>query len=501
MGKWASEQERQSALGVLGVWEFKERIPSLYKLLTPLKTFTLWALILALSVTVVHAQDQLVLLSPHWEGIRIEFDEAFREQYKQDTGRDVDLKWLDVGGTSDILKFIRSEFKNKASGIRIDLFFGGGTEPYTELKKLGLLERYRVPDEILGKLAPTIGGVPLYDTDYSWYAVTMAGFGIIYNKVVLKRLGLPEPKTWEDLARPELFTWVASADPGKSGSVHMAYEIILQAYGWQRGWQIIIALGANVRGFSGYASRTPKDVAVGEVAYGLAIDSHAWAQVKQAGADKIGYVMPHDLTVVNGDAIAILKGAPHRAIAERFIRFALSEEGQKLLMLRKGEPDGPQQFELGKFSVIPGLYSRVKGRTSVRLNPFEWKSNFVYDATKGSGRWGIVNDLMGAWIIDPHDRLAATWKRAIKAGEVEAELQRLATIPVSEQEVQSLIDTGRWRNVEFRNRTINAWASMARETYRTDENEMSLLSNLPALIALIVAIAMVVYMRRRFRAS
>ena len=96
MGKWASEQERQSVLGVLGVWEFKERIPSLYKLLTPLKTFTLWALILALSVTIIHAQDQLVLLSPHWEGTRIEFGEAFRKQYKQETGRDVEMKWLDV---------------------------------------------------------------------------------------------------------------------------------------------------------------------------------------------------------------------------------------------------------------------------------------------------------------------------------------------------------------------------------------------------------------------
>jgi len=452
-----------------------------------------------LSVSVVYAQDELVLLSPHWEGIRIEFGDAFRKHYQRETGRTVDLKWLDVGGTSDILKYIRSEFKNKPNGIGIDLFFGGGTDPYMELKKLGLLEPYRVPDEILREVAPTIGGVPLYDSDYTWYAATMAGFGIIYNKVVLKRLGLPEPKTWEDLARPEVFTWVGSADPRKSGSVHMAYEIILQAYGWERGWQIITALGANVRGFSAGAGQTPKDVAVGEVAYGLAIDFYAWAQVREAGEEMIGFVMPADVTVVNGDAIAILKGASNRAIAERFIRFVLSEEGQKLWMLRKGEPDGPQKFDLDRFSLLPGLYPKVKGRSSVRLNPFEWKSDFVYDATKGGGRWGIVNDLIGSLVIDPHDPLAVTWKRAIKTGNIEAERQRLSAMPVNEEEVQKLVDQGSWQDATFRNRTLNAWAALARERYRTEDNGASAFRNIPALIAGVLGVVMVVYMRRRSR--
>ena len=453
-----------------------------------------------LLVDAVHAQHELVLLSPHWEGIRIELGAGFARHYKRETGREVDLKWLDVGGTSDILKFLRSEFKNKPNGIGIDLFFGGGTDPYTELKKQGVLEAYRVPDEILREVAPTIGGVPLYDSDYTWYAVTMAGFGIIYNKIVLNRLRFPEPKTWEDLARPELFSWVGSADPRKSGSVHMAYEIILQAYGWERGWQIITALGANVRSFSAGASQTPKDVAVGEVGYGLTIDSFAWAQVREAGEDKIGYVMPKDLTVVNGDAIALLKGAPHRDIAERFIRFVLSEEGQKLLILRRGEPDGPQEFELKKFSVLPELYPKVAERASIESNPFEWQPDFVYDATKGSGRWGIVNALMGTLIIDPHDQLAAAWKQAIKAAKSSTVLQRLAAMPVSEEEVQRLIEEGRWQDVELRNLTMNTWASQAREKFSTGNHGMRALRNLPGLIALTLGIAMVVYMRRRFRA-
>lgn len=454
-------------------------------------------LILLLMAGAAFPEDQLVLISPHWEGVRTEFGNAFKKRYQADTGRQADLKWLDVGGASDILKFIRSEFKSKPEGIGVDLFFGGGTDPYVELKKLGILAPYRVREEVLRELSPTIGGVPLYDPDFTWYAATMAGFGIIYNKVILKRLGLPEPRTWEDLARPEVFSWVGSADPRKSGSVHMAYEIILQAYGWERGWRIITALGANVRGFSGYASQTPKDVTLGEVAYGLSIDSYAWAQVTEVGEEMIGYVMPEDLTVVNGDAIALLKGAPHREVAVRFIEFVLSEEGQKLWILRQGEPDGPQGYELGKFSVLPGLYAKIEGRTSVRLNPFAWNSDFVYDADKGGRRWTLFNDLMGTMIIEPQGLLARAWKRAIEAGEAEEILDRLAEMPLSEAEAEALIAGGRWQEAEFRNRTQSEWATLARQKYGSEEGGGSILRNLPILLALVLGTGTFVYLRRR----
>ena len=443
------------------------------------------------------AQDELVLLSPHWEGVRTEFGEAFQQLYREETGRTVDLRWLDVGGASDILKYIRSEFRNKPDGIGVDLFFGGGTDPYGELKRSGMLAPYRVPEEILSALAPSIGGVPLYDQDYTWYAATMAGFGIMYNKVVLKRLGLPEPETWEDLARPEVFSWVGSADPRKSGSVHMAYEIILQAYGWERGWQIVTALGANVRGFSSNAAQTPKDVAVGEVAYGLVIDSYAWAQVRETGEDMIGYVMPEDLTVVNGDAVAILKGATNRQVAERFVRFVLSEAGQKLWILRKGEPDGPQKFDLEKFCVRPDLYPKIEGRTSVRLNPFTWRSAFVYDAAKGSARWGVINDLIGTMVIDPHDRLAAAWKQTISDGNPAAALPALAEAPVGEDEALRLVREGQWRDAAFRNRMLSQWAALARQKYGSGDAASGVIRNLPALTALALVVTMVIYMRRR----
>ena len=66
--------------------------------------------------------DRLVLISPHWEGIEYEFERVFKVHYQRETGKTVELDWLDVGGTSETIRFIQSEFKNKPSGIGIDLF-------------------------------------------------------------------------------------------------------------------------------------------------------------------------------------------------------------------------------------------------------------------------------------------------------------------------------------------------------------------------------------------
>ncbi|HSV27649.1 MAG TPA: ABC transporter substrate-binding protein [Sedimentisphaerales bacterium] len=448
------------------------------------------------------AADQLILLSPHWQGIRIEFTDAFRAHYRETTGRDVELHWLDIGGGgSGIIRYIESQFSVKPDGIGVDVVFGGGIDPYTYLKEKGFLAAFHLPDEILAEIAPSIGGVPLYDYDRTWYSATMAGFGIIYNKAVLHKLNLPEPRTWADLDRPEFFSWVGSADPRKSGSAHMAYEIILQAYGWERGWEVLTAMAANARGFTASAGQVPKDVTAGEVAAGLSIDFYAWAQVLLYGEDVIGFVLPQDLTVVNGDAIAILKGAPNRQVAEDFVTFVMSEKGQRLFMLNRGEPGGPVDHDLGKFTVMPRLYDELKGRTPVTVNPFQWHSAFRYDPERGTIRRTILGDLIGTMLIDPHRRLQAAWQRAIHSDDPETALQRLAAVPVTEQQVLDIASQGLWDDTAFKNRTLREWSDFARAKYAGPPTLASRLRWLPAAVALALVIYAAFTIKRRNRAS
>jgi ABC-type Fe3+ transport system substrate-binding protein len=427
-------------------------------------TLSLFFLLLLHAPSVLSA-DRLVLLSPHWEGIQDEFERAFKTHYHRETGRTVELEWMDVGGTSEMLRFIRSEFNNKPAGIGIDIFFGGGLEPYLALKKEQLLRPYPLPQELLKSIPARLGGVPLYDSDYTWYGATLAGFGIVYNKVVLQLTKLPMITTWQGLASPAVLGWVGSSDPRKSGSVHMVYELILQGYGWEEGWRIITGMGANVRNFTGSASQVPKDVAIGEVAYGLAIDFYAWAQVNEVGADKIGFVMPANLTIINPDCIGILKGAPNRSVAEAFVRFVMSPAGQKLWLWSKGAAGGPQNSQLNRFSVLPALYELSSDHSAVKLNPFSWQSDFTFNERLSSTRWAVVNDLIGTLVIDSKELLNRAWRTAIADGLTEPERQRLGAAPISETEALDFA-MHRWQDPAFRNQKLNEWSQFARDKYR-----------------------------------
>ena len=113
--------------------------------------------VVIVNISLASAQDHLVLLSPHWKGIEDEFERGFKAHYLRETGRAVALEWLDVGGTSEVLRFIRSEFSNKPAGIGIDILFGGGLEPYLALKKEKLLRPYVLPHELLKNIPQQLG--------------------------------------------------------------------------------------------------------------------------------------------------------------------------------------------------------------------------------------------------------------------------------------------------------------------------------------------------------
>lgn len=407
------------------------------------------------------AAKKLILVSPHQESIQREYTDAFKEWYKKKTGETVQLEWLDQGGTSSIMRFIRSQFSRNPNGINIDIFWGGGHEPYTALDQEKRLEPYKLPDAVLSRVPKDFFGIPVYDPKYTWYGTALSGFGIIFNKVVLKAEKKPEPRTWEDLARPEFKGWVSSADPRQSGSVHMSYAVMIESYGWEKAWSIITKLGANVKNFTQAAGDAPRDVVTGEVGAGLAIDFYAWPRVEEFGADKVGYVLPKGLTVVNPDSIGILKGAPNLDVAKEFVTFVMSEEGQKLWMLPKGAQGGPKKFTLGRLSVLPSLYQTLGKKSIVPLNPFELGGLVNYDSNRQGKLWSLVNDLVGALVIDTHKDLVKAWEAVIVGGMKPEAVAELTKMPVTLD--QALTLSAKWKDDVFRNQKINEWVKFALE--------------------------------------
>jgi len=434
-----------------------------------------WGIVFCLLAlpTVLFAQDELIIISPHPEGIETEFGNNFEMWYEKQTGRTVKTDWRDVGGTSSNYRFIESEFKRVPDGIGVDIFFGGGTDNYLRLSNNGWLHSYKLPEAQLVQMTQLFQGIPLYDAAYQWYGAALSSFGIMYNEELREMLNLPKVSAWEDLGDVALLGKIGAADPRESGSAHMVYEIILQTLGWEEGFALLTKMGGNVRGFSAGANAIPTDVVAGQVIYGLAIDFYAYGQIAVVGADKIKYVVPGDGAVVNADPIAILKGAPNLPVAQKFLEFVLSEDAQKLWMLRDTDSEGPKwKGGLNRASVLPALYDKL-GERCIVPNPFAMEGTpFQYNSNKGSTRWDIVNGLFGVLIIDSHKDLINAWKAIRKCKDPakrDAAIAVLTQMPITEEEAMKMARSD-WKDPTIRNEKRKEWGQFAKEKFKEARN-------------------------------
>jgi ABC-type Fe3+ transport system substrate-binding protein len=416
----------------------------------------------------LESADELLVASPHRDEIKEEIERAFSSWYQEETGRAVRTIWLDLGGSSNIRKYLSDRLAS-GSTAGVDIFFGGGTDPFESLRRQRNLVPYRLPDEMLVQLQPDLHGVPLYDPQYHWYGVVLSSFGIMFNHEVLERVGLPVPAVWGDLGSPAYARagggWIGAADPRHSSSVHVIYENILQAYGWEQGFAVLARSAANSREFVRESASVPRQVQIGDVACAPVIDLYAFSLIAREGRDRIGFVLPEGQTIITPDAVAIVRGAPNLEVAQSFIRFLMDAKGQKVWMLRRGVPGGPQRYDLSRPSVLRDLYELPKDQVAVTINPFDTKAALRYDGKLASQRFSILNDILGATLIDSQPELRRAWMLLQDVPDNDDLIRELARPPCSENELMALAEiTG--HSQQRRNIAIAEWMGQARHRYQ-----------------------------------
>ena len=420
---------------------------------------------LALAPATLLAIAQVVVLTPHVDAIRHEFGRGFSSWHQQVHGEPAQVDWRNVGGTSDALRFLQSEFAGKPDGIGVDVLFGGGQEPFLVLVDKQLAAAYQPPPAILAGIPQSIHGIDIYEPEHRWFAATLSSFGILENTRLQRVLGLSLARRWADLAQPSLLGWVGAGDPRNSGTMTVMFESLMQAYGWEKGWQKLTQIGGNVRRFDRGSSSTAKDVTLGETAYAFAIDFYGLSQIAVAGRTNMTLVLPEDFTAISTDCIAILKGAPNLRIAQHFIDFVLSEDGQRLWFLPRGHPQGPQQFSIERMSVRPDFYRRYRGVSNIEFSPFELKQPFIYNARLAGDRRDVLAALVGALLVDTHDELRQAWEAVIRRGLPSADLLELGRVPLTETEALALAK-GPWKDPAVRNLKKIDWQKWAQTKYR-----------------------------------
>jgi ABC-type Fe3+ transport system substrate-binding protein len=336
-------------------------------------------------------------------------------------------------------------------GCGIDVLFGSGNVDAVAHANAGRLVGVGIEGrhpELFGDggVPLSLGGEPYRDAQGRWFGTNLSGFGICYNRDGLARLGIATPPdSWPALADSRYFGQLALADPSKSGSALKAFEMLIQeqlllahagsegeerrplddpavARGWATAMRLVQRIAANARYFSDASSSIPVDVAMGNAAAGMCLDSYGKFQsetMDDMGAlGRMGFVLPRSGTSVGADSIGVLRGAPHRALAVEFLEFVLSEAGQKLWSFRRGAPGGPERRSLHRLPILPAIYDRRYDafRSDPATQPYAERASFVYHPAWTEPIFREIAFVIRVMCVDPSPELGDALGALIGAG-------------------------------------------------------------------------------------
>ena len=219
-------------------------------------------------------------------------------------------------------------------------------------------------------------------------------------------------------------------------TVPQAYQDALEA-GWADGIRLIQLIGANARYFTDSANKVPLDVGAGNAAAGLCIDFYGRyeAEVSNGGRPDgaMVYATPVGESGVSADPVMMLRGAPHKQLAQRLCEYVLSEEGQRLLCYRAGEPGGPVQYNLQRLPIrrdfypdpdhpaIQAAFERHRPHTTgdlsrPDLDAYALARAFSYRPRWTAAHFSFIRDFTRAMCIDSGAELRDAWRAIIAAG-------------------------------------------------------------------------------------
>jgi spermidine/putrescine-binding protein len=184
--------------------------------------------------------------------------------------------------------------------------------------------------------------------------------------------------------------------------------------------------------------------------------------------------MPKGGTAVGTDPVQILRGAPNRKVAEAFVDFLLSMEGQKLHAFRAGTPGGPEKNTLSRPPVSRKLYVPEFREYMFKAdyNPYAAGADFEYRGKLTGPYYTLLRQVIKALMLDPHEELQAAWKAIIAAGGADKVPQAMAKfneLPFEYHqalEIAGKLSKGSAVEVAM---MLREWSERARANYRAAE--------------------------------
>jgi iron(III) transport system substrate-binding protein len=275
-----------------------------------MRTFIASTAALALCVTLAQAAkaDSLTLYCAADEA----WCQLMAKDFEAETGITVDMTRKSSGE-------IYAQVKAEADNPKGDVWWAGTGDPHLQAAQEELTEEYESP------LMPELHDWAIKQAEagnHRTVGVYSGALGFGYNKDLLAKNNLPEPKCWADLVKPEFKGQIQVANPNSSGTAYTMLATLVQLMGEEPAFDYLKALHKNVNQYTKSGSAPIKAAGLGETTVGIVFLHDAVAQV--AAGFPVVPVAPCEGTGYEIGSMSIIAGARNEDEAKKFYDWALS---------------------------------------------------------------------------------------------------------------------------------------------------------------------------------
>jgi len=268
--------------------------------------------------------------------------------FEEETGIKVNMTRKSSGETF-------AQIKAESANPKGDVWWGGTGDPHLQAAEEGLTEPY------VTAMRPELNDWAISQATSAndkTIGIYSGALGYGYNTELLAAAGLPEPKCWGDLVKPEYKGHVQMANPNSSGTAYTTLATIIQLFGEEKGFDFMKALHVNINQYTKSGSAPIKAAARGETTIGIVFMHDAVKQAVKGFPIKV--VAPCEGTGYEIGSMSIIKGSRNLENAQKFYDWALTADVQTMALQvnafqvpsNKGAETSPSAPDLSSIKLI-----------------------------------------------------------------------------------------------------------------------------------------------------
>ncbi len=293
--------------------------------------------------------------------------------YSRTTGVKVNMT---AKGSGEALAQLNAEKANP----KTDIWFGGTGDPHLQAAEQGLTLEYK--SEQIAQLHPW-AQKQAADAKYRTVGVYLGPLGFGFNKEMLAKKKAAEPRSWNDLLKPEFKGEVQMANPASSGTAYTMIATLVQLMGEDQAFEYMKKLHPNISAYTRSGTAPVKAAARGETTVSVSFVHDVTTEA--VNGFPVGSATPSEGTGAEIGSMSIVKGGPNTEAAKKFYEWALTPNAQQFGIAAKQfqlpsnmkVPKDPRMTDPAKIKLINYDYAKYGASAERRRLIAKWEKEVL----------------------------------------------------------------------------------------------------------------------------